>query len=29
MVITYDANMDRSNVRLNFAEGALMAGGYG
>ena len=26
MVITYDANMDRSNVRLNFAEGALMAG---
>lgn len=26
LVITYDRNMDRSNVKLNFAEGALMAG---
>lgn len=26
IVITYDQNMDRSNVKLNFAEGALMAG---
>lgn len=26
LVITYDQNMDRSNVKLNFAEGALMAG---
>ncbi len=26
LVIIYDRNMDRSNVKLNFAEGALMAG---